>query len=199
MNVCGPQGRPLPKKDPFGGLTPQQRADLGDRIRVLVEAAGTQAQAASIAQVSIQQLGRFMRTDNAPSLMPLARLAEATGISLDWVALGVGERYRVKGVDPAPQNAPAVSPELFRRVLEEVAKAHQNASIHISPTQLVEIGMREYEPIASLASRRSEERLLLKAMAARLESEAQKGRSPTGDRSRDERESEVRRKGESAG
>lgn len=70
-----------------------KRREAGERIRQMVSAIGTHAKAAEVAGVTVQQIGRFISGKNSPSFLPMAKLAKASGMSLDWVSTGEGDPY----------------------------------------------------------------------------------------------------------
>lgn len=132
----------MPKKSAPEDLTTEERAQLGARIRVLVEAAGTQAQASEIAGVTIQQLGRFMKTTNLPSFLPLARLADATGISLDWVGTGNEPKRRADAATGADL-------ELLTQLARAVARVYEEERSNASDAEVARLIAEEYEIFSS--------------------------------------------------
>lgn len=85
----------LPKKLPHPDDDPEAAVAMGKRIEALVVAIGSRAEAAAVAGVSVQQLGRLIagQIEN-PSAVTLGRLARRAKQSLDWVVLG---RERTQG------------------------------------------------------------------------------------------------------
>ncbi|MCO6440529.1 MAG: helix-turn-helix transcriptional regulator [Nitrococcus mobilis] len=73
--------------------------EVGTRILAAAEKVGTRKFAAQIAGVSVDQLARYLTGDTPPRLEPIARLAVAANVSMDWICFGkehapdqVGER-----------------------------------------------------------------------------------------------------------
>lgn len=60
----------------------------------MVEAIGTQPEAADIAGVSLRQLKQYLAGDAAPSMLAMGALAAATGFSIDWLVSGLGNKMR---------------------------------------------------------------------------------------------------------
>jgi hypothetical protein len=79
--------RRLPKSH-----TTDQAHALGDRIREVASAIGTNALAAEVAGVTPQQLHNYTTAKNAPSLLPVAKMAAHAGFRLEWVVFGEGEK-----------------------------------------------------------------------------------------------------------
>lgn len=74
-------------------------ATLASRIEETVEMIGTRAKAAEAAEITVQQLGRLISGKTTdPSARTLGRLAEAAGVSLDWLIRGVEPKRIPSGV-----------------------------------------------------------------------------------------------------
>jgi transcriptional regulator with XRE-family HTH domain len=63
---------------------------LAARVRRVVEAIGTQAQAAEVAGVSLRHLKKYLAGEVPISARAAAALSANTGFSLDWLLLGDG-------------------------------------------------------------------------------------------------------------
>ena len=98
--------------------TPGVEPGLGERIRQLLDLYPDRRAAAEVAGKSVDMLTSYMRGRVAPSFDALTRLAEAKGVSLDWLASGNGAmliRDREYAADAAnPQGG--ITPELVREV-----------------------------------------------------------------------------------
>jgi phage repressor protein C with HTH and peptisase S24 domain len=71
-----------------------------ERLSALVEALNGRESAARIAEMSVDQVGKWLRGDARPPLFPVARMALNAGRSLDWLILGGSEteakvRFRI--------------------------------------------------------------------------------------------------------
>jgi transcriptional regulator with XRE-family HTH domain len=146
---------------------PHARAELGKHIRALVEAVGTQTQAAAIAGITVQQLGRLMRGANAPSLLPLARLSEVTGISLDWVAFGP-DHPELTGIE---EQRPASDPELFGRLVDGIGRVYQEEGAKLPAIDLGRIAAMEYDLIVAAVEDSEERRIAARLTAERIRRE----------------------------
>lgn len=72
-----------------GHLRPGSEAELGQRIRRLVELIGSREKAAKIAGVSKGQISRYVTAETTKvPLEPLLRLCEASGARIEWLATG---------------------------------------------------------------------------------------------------------------
>lgn len=66
------------------------RMDFGQRLAWLLARFESRAQAAEVAGVIADQLAKYVRGAAKPQLETMARLCEAKGVSLDWLATGRG-------------------------------------------------------------------------------------------------------------
>lgn len=89
-------------------------AGIGHRIRQCSGRVGSHKKLADAAGFSEGQLYRYMREENEPSVSAAAQIAQAAGVSLDWLVLGEGSgdghaagieerggRYEVTHIKPA--------------------------------------------------------------------------------------------------
>lgn len=78
------------KRSAHADMSEAERKALATRIRIAAEACGTRRDAAMAAGLSLSQLSLCALGHCAPSLVPMARLAAASGYTLDWIATGHG-------------------------------------------------------------------------------------------------------------
>ena len=64
---------------------------LGRRISEVADHYPNRKSAAKAAGVSTDQLSRYMRGENQPTLMAMSALVKPYGFSLDWLASGLGD------------------------------------------------------------------------------------------------------------
>ncbi len=70
------------------------RVELGERMRWLLDRFDSRAQAAEVAGVTPEHLASYIAGRAKPPFELVARLAQARGASLDWIARGEGTRER---------------------------------------------------------------------------------------------------------
>lgn len=145
----------MAKKSSFGDLSPEDRADLGRRIRTLVQAVGTQAEAARVAGLTTRQLSRMLSGEAAPSLLPIARLAAAAGLSLDWVVGG-------------SRTAERIDTELLARVVDGIARVYREEGVRLSDLDLGRIAGEEYDVIVTVVTEPSERLASLRVALERV-------------------------------
>ena len=73
---------------PVPTSVPTSRSEVGTRIKAVAEQLGTRVEAAEIAGISTDQLARYIVGEGEISLSPIAKLALAAGVSLDWIWCG---------------------------------------------------------------------------------------------------------------
>lgn len=89
-----------------GRTLPGSRFELGSRIKAVVDLFSTKAEAARVADISTDQLDRYISGKGEVSLSPVARLAQAKGVRLDWLWSGDDPRQ----ASPAATTLRAESP-----------------------------------------------------------------------------------------
>lgn len=133
----------MAKRSSFRDLTAEERAEFAARMRAMVEAIGTQAQAAEVAGVSVRQLKMYLSGESAPAFLPIGRLAERSGFSLHWVMTGHGARSAVGTVKPT-------DPELLGRVVDTIARVYREERVQLPNIELGRIAGEVYDEIVSL-------------------------------------------------
>lgn len=106
-----------------------------------------------------------------PKVDTLLRIASATGASLDWLVTG---RESFLGGDgpgfgeshPAPYFSTQADEELFARVTDAVAKAHQEMGSRLPPIDLGRIVYRRYVEICSATHDPAERLSMVKLVKA---------------------------------
>lgn len=93
-------------------LVPSSLAELGTRISAVADRIGTRKYAASTIGISTDQLQKWIRGKNEPGVLSMVRLAQAGGVSLDWLATGAAGASLYKVAEPEPDAAVAV--KVFR-------------------------------------------------------------------------------------
>lgn len=67
---------------------------LASRLREAMRAIGTQLEAADVAQVSVQQVRRYVSGRNPPPIDVVTRIAVAAGYHVEWILTGEGPARR---------------------------------------------------------------------------------------------------------
>ncbi|ASJ26246.1 LexA family transcriptional regulator [Laribacter hongkongensis] len=75
------------------GSIPIHEERIGSRIARIVDLYDTKSAAAAAAGVSTLSLRRYISDEQTPSFLALAGLAKAKGVSLEWLATGVGAMF----------------------------------------------------------------------------------------------------------
>lgn len=90
-----PKGADVVKNPPKSGFSDEQRTfrtGFPDRLRAVLDSYETRLEAATVAGVGANQLARYLRGNADPTWDVISRLAVDKGVSLNWLATGVGPR-----------------------------------------------------------------------------------------------------------
>lgn len=79
------------------------------RIREVVAVIGNQSKAAEQIGVTVSSVARWIKGESDPSRTNLVRLAQAAGVSIQWLATGEGERNQE---NPAPKQTQDPNPPI---------------------------------------------------------------------------------------
>ena len=90
------------EKDDYKDLHTGDRMGIANRIAATVSLLGTRIHAAAVAGISRDQLARYVNGTSQPAFIPIARLADEAGVSLDWIWSGKGP-MRLANRVPAPK------------------------------------------------------------------------------------------------
>jgi transcriptional regulator with XRE-family HTH domain len=148
----------VPKTSSFGQMTADERSGLGKRIREMVEVVGSNAEAAAVAGISVDQLSRLTAGTSSPSFLAVGRLAERTGFSLNWVMSGRGPRY-------AASAAKATDPELLGRVVDAIARVYREEKVNLPDVELGRLAGEEYDAIVAATEDADERTTMVKLVA----------------------------------
>ena len=124
-------------KNTVPSLVPSYLAELGTRISAVAELYKDRKSAAAAAGVSTDQLARYMRGENQPTLLGAANMALQVGISVEWLATGEGEMKRAADNKPPVVNygllqAAELAVHLFLEQEEAIAPPGRIAKLVIA-------------------------------------------------------------------
>jgi phage repressor protein C with HTH and peptisase S24 domain len=89
--------------------------DFSDRLRALVELFDSRVEAAAVAGVTSEQLGRYLSGDTKKvPFEVLSKLAAAKRVSLDWLATGEGQRSLDAETPEVPDDSISIPLYRFR-------------------------------------------------------------------------------------
>ena len=115
-------------------------AELGDRIRLSARRVGKQREVAAAIGVSVCHLGRLQRGASEASRSALIKLAQLSGVRLEWLLTGEGPRY---GAGPAAALNVAEHERTLRSSLPGLPpELEQLAKLAACMTGEVGVGMR---------------------------------------------------------
>ena len=65
-----------------------------ERLKIIIDACGRRKDAAMAAGVSVDQIARYLRGENQPTIQAVTGLCNATGYSADWLISGRGDEKK---------------------------------------------------------------------------------------------------------
>lgn len=141
------------------------RKAFAERLKVAIAQAGrTQEVLASDVGLSLSGFRKWLYGDTEPQMSGLVRAADALGVTIEWLATGVGP-MRPGEAAPAPEPAaPAdtitIDPVLFGRCLDAINKLFQELNIKAPSTTLGEEAALIYQDVAASGLASLEEQLV---------------------------------------
>jgi DNA-binding phage protein len=147
-------------RPPAHELSPEIRAELGARIRAVVQRFPGQAEAAEVASISTQSLHNLMTGKSLPSLIPLSRLAAAAGIRLEWIATGDPPMLA-----PNKGGRPPLDRELLARIFDALARVYREEKVNLPDVELGRLAGDEYDAIVASTEDADERMTMVKLVA----------------------------------
>ena len=95
------------------GSVPIPTSEIGTRIAEMADRMGSRKLAAKAAGVSSATFYRWINGESPPVFSGVAKLAEAVGVSLDWVASGVGAMKPEESKAPLATQVPGMEDYAF--------------------------------------------------------------------------------------
>lgn len=129
------------------GRVPILTEGIGTRISAAAKAIGGKRRLADALSISEGQLHRIIGGDNQAKVETIAEIAAATGVSLEWLAIGKGEMIPSDQVqeDHVPFGALLITPESLANALEAVENALKAKKIKLSARKRAKLALLAYE------------------------------------------------------
>lgn len=151
-----------------------------ERMEALCRHTGGPGLLAQKSRLSRRVIDKYRNGESDPSRQRLIRMADAGGVSVEWLATGRGAMVGASATPGAE-----VDEYLLSRALEGVRKVYQARKVHLPAINEAEIASHLYRRVAALARAEDEQRgaLLMaldqldRELAATLASEASGKRS----------------------
>jgi len=155
--------------------TDAKNVEIGRRLETVVEMIGSNGLAAEAAGVSVSTLQRYIRGEVSAPFVALAGIARRSGVSLDWLATGEGQREHRQGGEATGESAAGgrrPMPPCREQEDEEdgatvdvaalfsIVEAAQALEGDLSKEDRVEIGMRMMRAIAVVSDHDDHEQRL---------------------------------------
>lgn len=152
-------------------IVPGWTPEVGTRLKEVIRRVGGLRAASAIVDTKAEQIAKWRDGKARPPFYALQQLAAAAGVSLDWIASG---RELAQPIDKEGVSEPHQAPffpayedeELFARVTDAVAKAHQEMGSRLPPIDLGRIVYRRYVEICSATDDPAERIAMVKLVKA---------------------------------
>lgn len=137
-------------------MNSQALESLSARLRRCVKIAGSGDDLARITAIPRRTLESYLTGDSEPKAGRLAAIAEATGVTLDWLVRGKGP-MRLGQDAPAPAApaamaeaaAPSTDARLMGRLVEKILAVYKEMGVAIAIHQATERAAREHDRIVA--------------------------------------------------
>lgn len=146
-----------------GTWVPASRKELGKRIKSVIEAAGGYEIAAELTHKSVMQLRRYVSGGSEPPFGVIVALADATGVSMSWIAFGSGIGPDSAASDPGgvheyehpqPSRRQYMDKWLLSRAVDGVRKAYSRAKVRLPTVNEIDLALDLHDRIVGLADGR---------------------------------------------
>lgn len=129
-------------KEPSDSQRPFYTEGIGHRISGLIEPHGMKKKLSEATGISLSQLDRYAREISAPTIEPLARLADAAGVRLEWLATGKGPKHQTDVVFYEKFDVPLLADaidllETFLKGLKRQATPRNKAELVVAVYELL--------------------------------------------------------------
>ncbi|MCP5142111.1 MAG: helix-turn-helix transcriptional regulator [Gammaproteobacteria bacterium] len=121
---------------------------LGARIRTLAEILGGKKEMARVANVSEVQIYRYINEENTPSVNIVVTLAQAAGVSIEWLATGTGPKAPLPAREHAGDTrSHRVDVPLLSGVLRIIDRVAAERGHHLGATERANLAARMYNGV----------------------------------------------------
>lgn len=127
-----------------------------------MEAVGSRKKASEVAGKSVDMLISYAKGRIDAPFQVLTKLAEATGVSLDWLATGKGP-MRLSKTDQAITSVVGpieIDEELHGRVVDGIVKLYDAEKVRLQPIDLGRLSVRMYADILAAGPTSRDEQLV---------------------------------------
>jgi hypothetical protein len=149
---------------------------LRSRVEALIDLFSSRTEAARVAAKNPDMITGYIRGRNKPPFDVLARLALAQGVSLDWVATGVGE-MRPGASETQNQSQAMASPagaideDLMAKIVDGISRTYKDEGARITPSDLGRLAARIHTDLAAAYDDPDDRKVGLKMALAQLQRE----------------------------
>nr|DAN90194.1 MAG TPA: helix-turn-helix domain protein [Caudoviricetes sp.] len=119
------------------------KSEIAKRIDEVIKKAGGQKAISEKTGIPLKSISNYCLGISPPKLEPLIQIAEATGVSLDWLATGEGEADKT-----ASHVTFALDMEALEAAIALTEEAAENVGAKLTPEKKAYIAAIIYEDIA---------------------------------------------------
>ncbi|CAK0740500.1 putative Transcriptional regulator with XRE-family HTH domain [Azospirillaceae bacterium] len=146
------------------------------RLAIIAPNRGDVPRLAEKAGIPATTLYNYSRGRGEPQLTEAAKIAEAAGVCLEWLATGKGPMRAGEAVVSAAESTPAapvpaLDHALFGKVFEALTLLYREENARIGPAALGALAAEKYEEIASASDDPDDRRAMIKLVVAQLRKE----------------------------
>lgn len=125
------------------------KSEISKRIDEIIKKAGGQKTISEKTGIPLKSISNYCLGISPPKLEPLIQIAEATGVSLDWIATGKGEPNKTE-----PAVTAALDMEALEAAIALTEEAATSVGAKLTPKKKAYIASMIYEDIADTPEKR---------------------------------------------
>ena len=152
---------------------------VGERIREAVARRGTQEEVAALVGITSRTMGRYINGRTGISSENLRKIAEACGVSPDWLLTGKGDPEQPILNGQSDKNVP-LDDELFGRVVDAIHRLYRDERVGLAPIDLGRLAARKYGEIVSATADPDERGAMIKLIVTQLRAEIRAAQTAPG-------------------
>ncbi len=131
-----------------------EQSGLAARLQELVDGSRSENAFANLVGVSGTMLRKYL-TGSEPGVAIAARIAQRTGVRLDWLILGEGPKYAADLAQHQVSGSAlgaSLDGELLGRVVDRVAKVYRELGVGLPDVELGRLAAEKYAEIREIAT-----------------------------------------------
>ncbi|MEW6124140.1 MAG: helix-turn-helix transcriptional regulator [Pseudomonadota bacterium] len=143
---------------------------MADRIRLCADIVGSGNELARRTGIARASLENYFK-GREPQASKLAAIANAAGVSLDWLIAGKTAETNVEG--PPPVQSTTIDVELLGRLTDAISRLYKDLGVSLAPVDLGRLAGERYSDIAAATTDPDEQRAMIKLVVQQLRKDIQ--------------------------